>query len=136
MIIKILNLLALFFQFLAFWLAAPEILGAEWIEKTESFSRSVIKKIPSVILAISGILAGVITAHSIENIYFVLPVFIGLALFMKFSKNIEDYLDLKISKPLLSKLIIDQNFRFTLLKIAALFFTIGFLIQVTTTILS
>ena len=127
--IKLFTILGLVLQFLAFWLAAPEILGVDWLKKTEGFVRTSIKKIPQVILAIFGMALGMMFYYSMESgIYFILS-FIVILLLLFYTKRLEDMLDAKISTPLMNKLIIENSFRFTLLKIAALFFTLGFIIQ-------
>ncbi|WP_413533952.1 hypothetical protein [Empedobacter brevis] len=127
--IKILTLLGLILQFVAFWMAAPEILGSDWLSKTEEMIRKAINQLPQVILAILGIAIGMMFYHSMSSIFvfsIVIPIIVLLLLFYK---KVEQLLDKKISKPLVNKLIINETFRFTLLKFAALFFTLGFLIQ-------
>lgn len=134
--IKLLTLLALILQFLAFWMAAPEILGADWLKRTEGVLRKLIKQIPQFILTVVGIATGAMFYHSIKYTFTLILILIIIAFFMIFYKQISIFLDKKIAQPLINKLILNDNFRFSLLKIAALFFTIGFVIQAVLIIIS
>lgn len=136
--IKILTLIGLILQFISFWLAAPEILGPDWIVKTEDFFRKLIRKIPTVVLSFLGAIIGVIFYQSmrLDTILILVMICIIFILLLIFHKRIEYFLDHKISNPLIQKLIISNNFRFTLLKFAAIFFTIGFIIQIFLVIIS
>lgn len=128
--IKIFTLLGLILQFLAFWMAAPEILGADCLSKTEEMIRKAINQLPQLILGALGMAMGVMFYHSMSS-FFVFIVFIMIIiLLLIFYKKVEKLLDEKNSKPLVNKLILNETFRFTLLKFAALFFTLGFLIQI------
>lgn len=91
--IKILTIIGLVLQFLSFWLAAPEILGPKWIEKTEGFLRKIINKIPTVILTCLGAVTGIIFYHSIQFDTFWIFALIGFALciLLIFNKQIESF---------------------------------------------
>lgn len=128
--IKIFTLLGLVLQFLAFWMAAPEILGVDWLRKTEEMIRKVIKQIPQFILAVLGMVLGMMFYHSTDSLFLFILIIILVVFMCVFYKKIGSVLDDKISKPLIEKLIINDAFRFTLLKFAALFFTLGFVVQV------
>ena len=128
--IKIFTLLGLILQFVAFWMAAPEILGADWLKKTEEMIRKAINQLPQLILAVLGMAMGVMFYHSMSSFFVFVVVIMIIILLLIFYKKVEKLLDEKISKPLVNKLIINETFRFTLLKFAALFFTLGFLIQI------
>lgn len=128
--IKILTILGLILQFLAFWMAAPEILGADWLRKTEDLIRKMIRQIPQLILAVFGMFMGMMFYHSISSLIVFISVLIIVGFMLLFYKKLEQILDDKISRPLIEKLILNDAFRFTLLKFAALFFTLGFIIQV------
>ena len=65
-----------------------------------------------------------------------LLITIIVAIQWKNTKRIEAYLDRKISQPMMNKLIISQNFRYLLLKLAAIFFTVGFIIQLIIVVIS
>lgn len=127
--IKFFTLLSLILQFFSFWIAAPEVLGADWLKKTEELIRKMINKLPQFILAISGMAAGFIFYHSLKSMITLVIIVIVMLILMLFSKKLELILDEKISKPLVNKLILNDSFRFTLLKYSAVFFTIGFIIQ-------
>ncbi|MBS7332491.1 MAG: hypothetical protein KIG88_02690 [Weeksellaceae bacterium] len=130
--IKILTLTGLTLQFISFWLAAPEILGPDWIVKTEDFFRKLIRKIPTLVLSFLGAIIGVIFYQSIilDTIFILVMICILFISVLVFHKRIEYFLDHKISNPLIQKLILNESFRFTLLKIAALLFSLGFVIQI------
>lgn len=132
MTVKTLTIFGLFFQFISFWLAAPEILGVEWLKKTENILKKLISQIPNYILIIIGIIMGVILSESVTNFYWLLIVATFLILITFLQKKLEK----KISEPLLNKLIGSNTLRFTLLKFAAFFFTLGFILQIVSVIIS
>ncbi|WP_282628620.1 hypothetical protein [Empedobacter sedimenti] len=134
--IKIFTIIGLVLQFLAFWMAAPEILGVDWLKRTETMIRLAIAKIPQLILGIIGIVSGMMFYHSMSSTLIFATVVMLVAIMLIFYKKMEKSLDEKISKPLIDKLILNNTFRFTLLKYAALFFTIGFVIQILLVIVS
>lgn len=121
MTVKTLTIFGLFFQFISFWLAAPEILGVEWLKKTENILKKLISQIPNYILIIIGIIMGVILSESVTNFYWLLIVATFLILITFLQKKLEKKLEKKISEPLLNKLIGSNTLRFTLLKFAAFF---------------
>ncbi|MGV0755076.1 hypothetical protein ACTS95_06160 [Empedobacter brevis] len=128
--IKVFTILGLVLQFLAFWMAAPEILGVDWLRKTEGLIRKMISQLPQLILAVFGMVLGVMFYHSMRSIFAFVVVIIIIAILLLLYKKLGQVLDEKISKPLIKKLILNDTFRFTLLKFAALFFTLGFIIQI------
>ncbi|WP_353166132.1 hypothetical protein [Empedobacter brevis] len=128
--IKIFTILGLLLQFLAFWMAAPEILGVNWLRKTEGLIRKMISQLPQLILAVLGMVLGVMFYHSMRSIFAFVVVIIFIGILLLLYKKLGQVLDEKISKPLIKKLILNETFRFTLLKFAALFFTLGFIIQI------
>ena len=129
-LLKTISILGISFQFFSFWLGAPEILGSEWLQKTEVILKKLISQIPSYILLIAGGFIGAFFSISKQN-YVIVILLIAAFLFISIlNKKIERYLERKISEPLLNNLIIKQSLRFTLLKIAAVFFTFGFLLQI------
>lgn len=134
--IKIFTILGLILQFVAFWFAAPEILGVDWLKKAERIIREAINKIPSLISLILGIVIGLLLYFTKSSIFWVLLITIIVAIQWKNTKRIEAYLDRKISQPIMNKLIISQNFRYLLLKFAAIFFTVGFIIQLIIVVIS
>ena len=136
--IKIASIASISLQFISFWFAAPEVLGSEWLQKAEAIIRKGIKTIPTILMFILGAIIGVITPKTIDefNLKILIPLVLILILILIFSKKIQKILDEKISVPLLNKLIINQNFRFSLLKTAAILFTLGFILQIITIIYS
>lgn len=130
--IKILSIISISFQFITFPLAAPEILGKEWLKKTEVLIRNSIKTIPFIVLFVLGIgiglgfSFGVIKQNKLITIILVIVIIIMSLL----RKKITLFLDSKIVLPILNKLIISDNLRFSLLKIAAFLFTIAFILQI------
>lgn len=117
-------------QFFSFWLAAPEILGPEWLQKTEVLLKKLISQIPNYILLIAGAFLGAFFSMSSRNIFLVILILAFFIVTATFHKRIERYLERTISEPLLNNLIVNQSLRFTLLKIAAALFTLGFLLQI------
>lgn len=88
MTVKTLTIFGLFFQFISFWLAAPEILGVEWLKKTENILKKLISQIPNYILIIIGIIMGVILSESVTNFYWLLIVATFLILITFLQKKI------------------------------------------------
>lgn len=134
---KLFLILGLTLQFTAFWLAAPEILGVEWLKKAEKIIRKIISNIPNFLLMILGMFMGIFFSTTIKNFTLLgIAAAILMALTLLFSKKISRTLDVKISKPLLDRLIVSSNLRYALLKIAATLFTLGFLIQIVMILIS
>ncbi|ARV13718.1 hypothetical protein [Polaribacter sp. SA4-12] len=136
--IKIASIASISLQFISFWFAAPEVLGSEWLQKAEAIIRKVIKTIPGFLMLILGGVIGVLTPKALTgfNLKVLIPLILLFIITIIFSKKLQKILDEKISVPLLNKLIINQSFRFSLLKTAALLFTLGFIIQIITIIYS
>jgi purine-cytosine permease-like protein len=134
--IKIISILSIALQFISFWLAAPEVLGSEWLKKTESLIRKGILAIPNIVLSVLGVIVGYSFMEGLENLnyYILVPAILMLILSVVFAKKIKKILDLNITVPILKKLIINDSFRFTLLKTAAMLFTLGFVLQIITII--
>lgn len=130
--IKIINIVSICLQFFSFWLAAPEILGSAWLQKAEAIIKKAIMKIPNIILMFIGLIIGHSFANGLykDDIKMVILFGVIFIIVLAFSKKMKTLLNDKISTPLLNKLIINDSFRFTLLKTAALIFTVGFLLQI------
>jgi hypothetical protein len=135
-LIKALSILSITLQFVSFWLAAPEILGREWLKRTEGFIRGGIMFIPSILLGIVGMAIGYLFMEGIDNLNLklLIPTILVFIITIIFSKKLKSWLDKKISVPILNKLIINDSFRFTLLKLGAFLFTLGFFLQIITII--
>ncbi len=136
--IKIASIVSISLQFISFWFAAPEVLGSEWLQKAEAIIRKVIKTIPGFLMLILGGIIGVLAPKALTgfNLKVLIPLILLFIITIVFSKKLQKILDEKISVPLLNKLIINQSFRFSLLKTAALLFTLGFILQIITIIYS
>ncbi|MFA7616402.1 MAG: hypothetical protein WCY16_07475 [Weeksellaceae bacterium] len=65
--LKIITVAGLCLQFAAFWLAAPEILGAEWLIKTKNILKKIISQIPNYLLILRSSIFGAIIAQSRDN---------------------------------------------------------------------
>lgn len=144
---KWLNALGLLLQFLAFWFAAPELLGAATLKRFESGLRRFIRRIPMLIglciilsyalyFGIQGFMKGLEASengvqHSeIYSFYIQLGIaFIVYIVFMIFYKRIIQWMDLKLAQPLTEMLINNNQTRKISLIIGAVFFSIGFLLQ-------
>lgn len=136
--IKIASIVSISLQFISFWFAAPEVLGSKWLQKAEAIIRKVIKTIPGFLMLILGAIIGVLTPKALSgfNLKLLIPLILLFLVTIIFSKKLQKMLDEKISVPLLNRLIINQSFRFSLLKTAAILFTLGFIIQIITIIYS
>ncbi|MFV0158842.1 hypothetical protein OBK24_10305 [Empedobacter falsenii] len=86
--IKTLTILGLVLQFLAFWMAAPEILGADWLRKTEDLIRKMIRQIPQLILAVFGMFMGMMFYHSISSLFVFISVLIIIGFMLLFYKKL------------------------------------------------
>ncbi|HEY9116114.1 MAG TPA: hypothetical protein VIN10_15560 [Bacteroidales bacterium] len=144
---KWLNAIGIIFQFVAFWFAAPELLGSSTLKRFENGLRKLISLIPMVILLIvvagfglgmglMGILKGIKgTSQGLEKgefINYLVVLSISMLLyvvFMIFFKRIKNWLDVKIAQPLLVKLINNNQTRSTALIVGAILFTAGFICQ-------
>lgn len=111
-------------------MAAPEILGPEWLKKTDRIIRKLITHLPTGILFVLGVILGILFPKAMDNIIWLIvisPLFLGI---MIFHKKLTVFFDRTIAIPLLDKLILRGSFRYLLLKIAAALFSIGFLLQI------
>lgn len=144
---KWINAAGMLLQFLAFWFAAPELLGEKRLKSFEKGLKILIAYLPmiAIILVISvyglafgigGIIKGIhastegIEASSLKSYYLVLSACTVLYLvFILFFKRIRHWLEAKIAIPISNKLINDQSVRRSALILGAILFTIGFLCQ-------
>ncbi|MBD78905.1 MAG: hypothetical protein CL840_08295 [Crocinitomicaceae bacterium] len=144
---KWINALGLLMQFIAFWLAAPELLGKETLQRFELGLRKFISYIPILILmmvvlgfaisvSIWGTIKGLnaseqgVTENEMINYYIILGVCFAIyGVFLFFFKKIRNWLEVKLAQPLISGLIVNNHIRSTSLILGAILFTIGFLLQ-------
>lgn len=151
---KWLNLLGLLLQFLAFWFAAPELLGEMTLKKFETGLKKFVTLMP-VILLMSVVMlfgfglggyglymglkgsSGELQTQDFTRYYIIMGCsFLVYALFMLFYKRIQRWVSLRISTPLIETLINQGETRKQALIIGAILFTLGFILQFITTALS
>lgn len=151
---KWLNLISIVLQFVAFWFAAPELLGAATLKRFELGLRKAIALIPMLIMfivalgygitfSVLGLLKGIKGSKEgitiIEFYSFITVLTIAtLAYFVliAFRKKLMKWLDIKLAKPLTEKLISNNEARSTALVIGAILFTLGFLVQLVIVLIS
>jgi hypothetical protein len=143
MLIKWLNILGLVLQFIAFWLAAPELLGVEALKRFETGLVKIISQLPGLLfgflgfslgmgLGIYGFYTGMQGDREkvFSSMYLMAGVMAGYVLFMVFFyKRLQVYLQRNVAEPLIEKLINNNQTRKAALVLGALFFTVGFLAQ-------
>ena len=143
MLIKWLNILGLVLQFIAFWLAAPELLGVEALKRFETGLVKIISQLPGLLfgflgfslgmgLGIYGFYAGMQGNREkvFSSMYLMAGVMAVYVLFMVFFyKRLQVYLQRNVAEPLIEKLINNNQTRKAALVLGALFFTVGFLAQ-------
>lgn len=145
---KWLNLVALTLQFVAFWFAAPELMGAATLKRVESRLHKFLTLLPMILLmtfiflfaggfSLFGILSGLkaseegVSREQVILFYGVLAfAFSAYAVFLVFFKKIRSRLERSWSIPLTERLINNNQTRFLALQIGAVLFTLGYLMQV------
>lgn len=151
---KWLNALGLLLQFLAFWLAAPELLGDNFLKRMQVGLKAFVTKFSVVIImivilgygltfSVLGIVKGMkasaepITQQEMIQYYlaFGFATFAYILFIFNYQK-IKTWLDEKVSAPLIEKLIHNPDLRKNALITGAFLFTIGFLMQFISIILS
>lgn len=144
---KWINALGLIIQFISFWLAAPELLGRQTLERFENGLRKFVAALPVVIIGvfaigygltfgIMGMLKGLkasetgVTNTEMSNYYIVLGICSVIYLiFMLFYKRIRSWLEINFAGPLTNALIRNNESRKNALVAGAVLFTVGFLMQ-------
>lgn len=144
---KWINIIGLFLQFLSFWLAAPELLGADTLKRFEDGLIKVISKFPSVLLGLLGLVLGAIMSfygiyqgiQASENnspeqyISFMIFILIFSALYivyiLVFYKRIQKWIERIFAKPVIHQLITNNESRKLALITGAILFTLGFVLQ-------
>lgn len=146
---KWVNIAGLLLQFLAFWLAAPELLGEDTLKRFEKGLTKFIARMPVILFilvvtfyfsyfGIGGLLKGLKAAdegiEESEMVSFFISMGIGTLIYMIYIfsyKRINKWLELKVAEPLTDKLINNNQTRKNSLIAGAIFFTLGFLLQLT-----
>lgn len=150
---KWLNILGLILQFLSFWLAAPELLGAATLKRFESGLIKIASRVPSIALGIIGLIFGIGMAtygtytgmnaaegdsgDPFQTMMIILAISIAYMIYVFiFYKRIQRFLERVFAKPMINMLITNNESRKVSLIIGAVLFTIGFLCQLTALVLS
>jgi ABC-type amino acid transport system permease subunit len=144
---KWINAAGMLLQFLAFWFAAPELLGEKRLRSFEKGLKNLISYLPMILIllviavygltfGIGGIIKGIhasaegIEASSLTSYYLVLSACTILYMvFILFFRRIHNWLERKVATPLSNHLINDQSARRSALILGAFLFTIGFICQ-------
>lgn len=144
---KWVNAIGLLLQFIAFWLAAPELLGEPTLRRFEKGLKKLVTQLPIIIIWIVVLGYGItsislslikgldaakngITVESLTQFYILLGIFSFLyILFMVFYKRIKKGLETKLAQPLVEKLINNTETRKQALILGAVLFSVGFILQ-------
>jgi len=144
---KWLNAIAMLFQFISFWLAAPEIIGDKGLKRMQDMIKNLLSNLSVIILStlilgytlyftINGIITGMEASEtgitSGELIEYYITLFVAMLIYVVFMiriKPIKLWIDNNISMPLVEKYIHNDRLRRNSLFGGAFLFTAGFLIQ-------
>ncbi|MBO6515983.1 MAG: hypothetical protein JJ975_05465 [Bacteroidia bacterium] len=151
---KWLSAVGLIFQFVAFWFAAPELLGAATLKRLEVGIRRFATLAPLIIilliifgygLTFLGIAAYNMyvlseTGEAAINpktyfIYMGLFTALYLAIMLNY-KRVRRFLEHRVGEPLTQRIINSSETRKTALFVGAILFTLGFLLQLLAVLLS
>ena len=151
---KLLTAIGLISQFIAFWFAAPELLGESALKRMQTGIQKLVTWIPIIVslvvilgygltfIFISGYNAYQMSKNGEAVIdptkYFVaMAIFTSLYMVFIFRyKKIKAYLENKVAIPLTQKLLHSNETRKNALIIGALLFTIGFIAQLLAVLLA
>lgn len=143
MLIKILAITGLCMQFIAFWLAAPELLGVDALKRFENGLVKVLSRLPGFTIGFIGFATGVSLgvygmlvglegdAEAVMQALIWIGVVFGLYIvfIIFFYKRLQLYLKTKVAEPLMQTLIANNQARKTALVTGAILFTAGFISQ-------
>lgn len=153
-IMKWLNAFGLLLQFLSFWFAAPELLGDSFLKRMQGGLKAFVTKFSVVIFmivilgygltfSVLGIVKGMkaaeepISQNEMIRYYLVFGIATFAYLLFIFNfKKIKLWLDNKIAGPLVERLIQNPDLRKNALITGAILFTMGFLMQFFSIIIS
>jgi len=144
------NIIGLCLQFLAFWLAAPELLGAETMKRFEAGLVKIISQLPGMLFGFVGFSLGMgmgvygfytgmqgDKALVYKSMYIMGGIMVVYVIFMVFFyKRLQVYLQARVAEPLMQKLINNNESRKTALVFGAILFTAGFVMQLAVLIIS
>ena len=151
---KWLAIIGLTFQFLAFWFAAPELLGESTLQRFQDSLKKVISILPILIIfivilgygltfSILGIVKGIqaseegIQQAEFYNYFIVMGISTLIYfVFIGFYKRIKRWLENRLAIPLVNQLIENSHARSSALVVGAVLFTLGFVIQIVVLILT
>ena len=155
LMVKWIAVTGLVLQFLAFWLAAPELLGESTLKRLQKGLEQFLSSMPVLLLGLimmayggwfgvrgaylgyQGSQSGDVTYEEMVDYYVVLGVCTLIYFVLVFSyKRIRRFLTARVAQPLIHQLIHQQNLRKQALAVGAILFTLGFLLQVAATIAS
>ncbi len=144
---KWINAVGLLLQFIAFWLAAPELLGEPTLRRFEKGLKKLVTQLPIIVIwlivlgyGITSTLFSVMkgldaakngtTIGSMTSFYITLGIFSGVYfIFIAFYKRIKKWLETKLAQPLVEKLINNTETRKQSLILGAVLFSVGFMLQ-------
>ena len=147
---KWVSALGLTLQFLAFWFAAPELLGQKTLKRLEDGILKLLSRLPVFLLMLvvltytlyftmSGINKGIeASEHGISQqdmIRYYVVLGLAMAVYFVFIlayKRIFRYLEKKVARPLTRRIIHNKESRRSALAVGAVLFTLGFLLQLFT----
>lgn len=151
---KWLAIIGLTFQFLAFWFAAPELLGESTLLRFQSSLKRLISVLPLLIIlivvlgygltfSVLGVLKGLqasetgIEESSMYRYFLIMGICtVVYFIFLAYYKKIKLGLETKLAAPLVNRLINNSQARSSALVIGAVLFTTGFLCQLVALIFS
>tara|TARA_B110000046_G_scaffold47701_1_gene52740 strand:- start:2209 stop:2667 length:459 start_codon:yes stop_codon:yes gene_type:complete len=144
---KWINLFGLILQFLAFWFAAPELLGKSTLERFELGLKRLVSAIPMIVIMLIILLYSALTAgigiykgmkgaseglEEGEMMNYLITLGLAMVVYFIFifaSKRIQRWLAKTVADPLIDKLIDQGETRKNALIIGAVIFSVGFLLQ-------
>lgn len=147
-------IISLVFQYLAFWFAAPELLGSTTLKRFENGLKKLISSLPLIsllllmtiyaayvlIYGLGGILLaqeGKIEESDIYQYYIILAIITLVYMTFIFTyKSVSKWMLNRISEPLIQRLIDNNESRRNALIVGAILFTLGFLMQVLSVVFS
>jgi preprotein translocase subunit SecG len=149
-LVKYLAIFGLCLQFVAFWLAAPELLGVEALKRFEKGLVKLLANLPGMTLGIVGFATGIgLGVYGImvglkgdsdaakRAIIWIAIVFTLYVVFVVvFYKRLQKVLRIRVAEPLMNSLIQNNKTRKIALAVGAAFFTLGFICQFVSLVLS
>jgi uncharacterized protein YacL len=144
---KWINIIGLCLQFLAFWFAAPELLGVDALKRFEKSLIKLISKMPSLILGIAGLVLGLSMgiyginqglsasdgqeSNMVATMLVIISISVIYMLYILFFyKKVQRWIEKSFAKPIITKLISNNESRKIALITGAFLFTLGFVFQI------